>query len=52
MCSWRPDSKFCFPGDCGTSCEPRECQCATNFTNPGNNCMDCKYMKPGCIVAV
>ncbi|XP_078658227.1 uncharacterized protein LOC144903711 [Branchiostoma floridae x Branchiostoma belcheri] len=34
-CSWRPDSKFCYPGRCpGT---PSTCSCAPGFG--GNNCL-------------
>ncbi|XP_077865829.1 uncharacterized protein LOC102808178, partial [Saccoglossus kowalevskii] len=34
-CSWRPDSKFCYPGRCTTT--PSTCQCAPNFS--GDNCL-------------
>uniref|UniRef100_A0ABM0MJ98 Uncharacterized protein LOC102806247 n=1 Tax=Saccoglossus kowalevskii TaxID=10224 RepID=A0ABM0MJ98_SACKO len=34
-CSWRPDSQFCYPGQCTTT--PSTCSCAPNFS--GNNCL-------------
>ncbi|XP_078585868.1 uncharacterized protein LOC144867678 [Branchiostoma floridae x Branchiostoma japonicum] len=34
-CSWRPDSKFCYPGSCPNI--PSNCTCAPGFG--GNNCL-------------
>ncbi|XP_078616240.1 uncharacterized protein LOC144884660 [Branchiostoma floridae x Branchiostoma japonicum] len=36
LCSWRPDSKFCYPGRC-THNTPSSCTCAPGFS--GNNCL-------------
>ncbi|CAH1259452.1 Hypp2286 [Branchiostoma lanceolatum] len=36
LCSWRPDSKFCYPGNC-TDSTPSSCTCAPGFS--GNNCL-------------
>ncbi|XP_070570805.1 uncharacterized protein [Ptychodera flava] len=35
ICSWRPDSKYCYPGNCPST--PSSCSCATGFS--GYNCM-------------
>ncbi|XP_070581635.1 uncharacterized protein [Ptychodera flava] len=34
-CSWRPDSKFCYPGNCPDT--PASCTCAPGFS--GSNCL-------------
>ncbi|XP_066289105.1 uncharacterized protein [Branchiostoma lanceolatum] len=36
LCSWRLDSKFCYPGRC-TDNTPSSCTCAPRFS--GNNCL-------------
>ncbi|XP_077869367.1 uncharacterized protein LOC102808112 [Saccoglossus kowalevskii] len=36
-CSWRPDSKFCYPGNC-TGNPSTTCECANGFT--GDNCQE------------
>ncbi|XP_035696684.1 uncharacterized protein LOC118430082 [Branchiostoma floridae] len=36
LCSWRPDSTFCYPGRCADG-TPSSCTCAPRFA--GNNCL-------------
>ncbi|XP_078670248.1 uncharacterized protein LOC144910732 [Branchiostoma floridae x Branchiostoma belcheri] len=37
LCSWRPDSLFCYPGNCGSNSLPSSCTCAPDFN--GTNCL-------------
>ncbi|XP_066275498.1 uncharacterized protein [Branchiostoma lanceolatum] len=37
LCSWRPDSTFCYPGRCADN-TPSSCTCAPGFG--GNNCLN------------
>ncbi|CAH1239882.1 Hypp5896 [Branchiostoma lanceolatum] len=48
VCSWRPDSKFCYPGRCINN-RPSSCTCAPGFG--GSNCLaiDSPPVMNGCI---
>ncbi|XP_035672990.1 uncharacterized protein LOC118413571 [Branchiostoma floridae] len=37
LCSWRPDSLFCYPGNCGSNNQPSSCTCAPDFNE--TNCL-------------
>ncbi|CAH1257267.1 SCUBE1 [Branchiostoma lanceolatum] len=37
LCSWQPDSLFCYPGNCGSNNLPSSCTCAPDFN--GTNCL-------------
>ncbi|XP_070578965.1 uncharacterized protein [Ptychodera flava] len=39
-CSWRPESKFCYPGSCPST--PDSCTCAPGFS--GTNCLNTTLM--------
>ena len=42
ICSWRPDSRYCYPGRCPDV--PGSCSCHPDFSGPSTNCMTSKNM--------
>ena len=42
LCSWRADSRYCYPGRCPDV--PGSCSCHPDFSGPSTNCMTSKAL--------